>query len=342
MHTEQRIQAFSRLGDYLRRTLDSHDHAAVLPHDLQESIQKAFQLNSWFTPGEVLHALRQWAVLLDEKHLAGWLETYGNRLKKVNRKNIGLVNAGNIPLVGFHDFMTVLLAGHAYQGKNASDDNILLPFLAHKLAELEPEFRSSIHFVPRLKDFDAVIATGSNNSARYFEYYFGKYPHVIRKNRNGIAWLDGKETEAQLVALGEDIFRYFGLGCRNVSHLLLPREFDFSKLFGSLELYADIRNHNKYINNYDYYKAVLILKKIQFYDNGFLILKKDDAVGTPISILNYSVYNSEKEARSMLASNADKIQCIVSHHHLPFGSTQSPALNDYADGVDTMDFLCSL
>jgi len=342
MQTEQRIQAFSRLGDYLRSALVKHDAEAVLPPDLQQAIIKASQLNAWFTQAEVLHSLKQWVALLDEAHLHSWLKPYGDRLKKSGGKTIGLVNAGNIPLVGFHDFMTVLLCGHSYLGKNASDDNTLLPFLADKLLSLEPELAPSVSFVPRLKGFDAVIATGSNNSARYFEYYFGKYPHVIRRNRNGVAWLDGSETEAQLIALGEDVFRYFGLGCRNVAHLLLPREYDFSKLFGALENYAEIRNHNKYINNYDYYKSVLILKKILFYDNGFLIVKKDDAIATPISILNYTVYNNEGEARALLESQAEKIQCIVSKHHLPFGSTQSPALNEYADGVDTVEFLTQI
>ena len=339
---DQRIKAFGRLGDALRQALFNSDAEGALPHDLQQAILKAGQQNAWFTSAQVLHALSQWAGVLEEKNLATWLKPYQKQLEKVKGKTIGVVNAGNIPLVGFHDFMSVLLSGHRYLGKNSSDDNVLLPFLAGRLAEIEPAFAKVISFTERLKDYDAVIATGSNNSARYFEYYFGKVPHIIRKNRNAVALLDGKETEAQLMALGEDVFRYFGLGCRSVSHLLLPQDYDFSKLFGAFENYADIRHHNKYINNYDYYKSVLILKKILFYDNGFLIVKKDESIASPIAILNYSFYKSPEEAEAWLTANAENIQCVVSHRHLAFGSAQHPALNEYADGVDTMEFLVGI
>jgi hypothetical protein len=250
-----------------------------------------------------------------------------------------VVNAGNIPLVGLHDMLCVIASGNNYVGKNASDDQYLLPFVANILFSISPELKSRIEFVDKLVEFDKVIATGSNNTARYFEYYFRNYPHIIRKNRNGIALLTGYETTEQLSALGEDIFRYYGLGCRNVSHLLVPNGYEFAKLFESLESFRKVTEHHKYMNNYEYYKAILLLKRVSFLDNGFLILKEDAAIPSAISILHYSYYDTDKTVDSWIKSNEEQIQCIVSSKHVPFGKAQFPLLWDYADGVDTMNFL---
>ena len=329
MKRERLIAALEQLGQWMAQ--DDPALGAV--------IAKARHQNAWFTEPEVRHALRQWSSLLQKEKLNEWLEPYPVTMEPLT---IGVVNAGNIPLVGFHDLLAVLVSGNRYQGKNASDDSILLPYLVERLIGFEPDLASWISFVPRLQHYDAVIATGSNNSARYFHYYFSSVPHVIRKNRNGVAVLDGKETTEQLQALGEDVFRYFGLGCRSVSHLFLPEEVDFSKLFGAFESHADIFNHHKYANNVEYYRAVLTLKKVPFLDNGFLLVKKDDQLASPVSILNYSFYSDKEAVQKVLAEKSDLIQCVVSSSHLPFGTTQSPALDDYADGVNTLEFLTSI
>lgn len=329
-------EAFVRLGLLFENLVNNPDD----DKEFLEVAVKARQTNPWFTENNIAFAFKVWADTLQRKKLDKWLEKYntsisGNKM----RKRIGVVNAGNIPLVGFHDFLCTLISGNHYVGKNSSDDPYLLPFVAEKLIAINPAFKTNISFVNKLQQFDKVIATGSNNTARYFEYYFEKYPHVIRKNRNGVAILNGEETEHQLAALGEDIFRYYGLGCRNVSHLLVPVDYDFSRFFRAMEQYKEVVQHHKYMNNYEYYRAILLLKKVPFLDNGFLILKEDALIPSAISILHFSYYGDQQEVSKWLSENAEMIQCTLSAEMIPFGQSQYPSLSDYADGVDTMEFL---
>ncbi|WP_262420321.1 acyl-CoA reductase [Flagellimonas meishanensis] len=311
--------------------------------NFQDAVQLAGQQNGWFTEENIMHAIRQWALLLTEDNLTQWLSKYV--LPKDSKpKTIGIIMAGNIPLVGFHDFLCVLLSGNSVLAKLSSNDKTLMPFIAEHIMQLEPTLKDRISFTEgRLEDFDAIIATGSNNTSRYFEYYFGKRPNIIRKNRNSVAILTGHETQEQLLALGEDVFRYFGLGCRNVSKIFVPKGYAFEPFFNAFFSYKDTINHHKYANNYDYNKAVYLMSDFKILYNGFLILKEDESFSSPIATLFYSHYDSEDALRQKLEGQMEFIQCVVSNgkyaNDVPFGETQKPRLNDYADGVDTMDFL---
>ena len=340
------IKAFADLGAYLRNYCENDNPQSVGFSKLNEAIEKAGQHNGWFTKDNVLFALREWANVLTKENLLQWLSNYD--LEKNNDpKTIGIVMAGNIPLVGFHDFLCVLLSGNKVLAKLSSNDKILLPFLSNYLIELEPSLGDKITFTEgKFEDFDAIIATGSNNTSRYFEYYFAKGPHIIRKNRSSVAILQGTETQDQLKSLATDIFQYFGLGCRNVSKLFVPQGYNFEPFFNAVFDSKDIIDHHKYANNYDYNKAVYLMSELKILDNGFLILKEDEGYSSPIAVLFYSYYDSEAELRMQLKEQASMIQCIVSgenqEEYVSFGNTQSPKLNDYADGVDTMDFLLKL
>ncbi len=249
--------------------------------------------------------------------------------------------AGNIPLVGFHDFLSVLISGHKVLVKQSSNDKQLLPVIAGFLMNIAPEFENRIRFTEeRLTDFDAVIATGSNNTAGYFEYYFKGKPNIIRKNRNSVAILTGKESKEELEALGEDVFRYFGLGCRNVSKLYVPKEYDFESFFKAMYPWHTLLNSAKYANNYDYNKAVYLMSEFKLLENGFLILKEDESFGSPIATLFYEEYEDKKELQEKLEQNKENLQCVVgTKADVDFGQTQHPKLWDYADGVDTLKFL---
>ena len=260
---------------------------------------------------------------------------------------MGLILAGNIPLVGFHDFLSVLISGNNVLIKTSSNDQFLLPFLAKYLIAIEPELSNKITFVEgKLENFDAVIATGSNNTARYFEYYFKDKPSIIRKNRNSVAVLNGEETKEQLMALGEDIFRYFGLGCRNVSKLFVPKGYSFNAFFEAIFEYQDIIHYEKYANNYDYNKAVFLMSNFKLLDNGFLTIKEDSSYASPISSVFYEFYENLEELQIRLESESEQIQCIVSNNlvknSIDFGQTQRPNLWDYADNVDTISFLLTI
>ena len=253
--------------------------------------------------------------------------------------------AGNIPLVGFHDFISVLISGHNVLVKQSSNDQRLLPIIASYFYSLDSEYKNKITFTEgKLQDFDAVIATGSNNTARYFEYYFANKPSIIRKNRNSVAILDGNEEKEQLQALGEDIFRYFGLGCRNVSKLYVPRNYDFDLLYKAINSWEKLLDHSKYANNYDYNKAVYLMSEFKFLDNGFLLLKEDNNFGSPIATLFYEVYSSRENLDKLLEENSENLQCVVSGDGgtIKFGQTQKPQLWDFADNVDTLAFLQKL
>ncbi len=308
----------------------------------REQIDLAVHHNGWFTEENVLFSLEQWSNALTEPNLDTWLKPYSFRDQEP--KTIGIVMAGNIPLVGFHDFISVLLSGHKVLIKQSSNDQKLLPILADYLIAIAPGYKELIEFSDgRFKNFDAVIATGSNNTARYFEYYFAKRPSIIRKNRNSIAVLSGKETQEELQGLGEDVFRYFGLGCRNVSKIYVPDGYDFDLLFKAMLPWAGLMNNAKFANNYDYNKAVYLMSEFKLLDNGFLILKEDKSFGSPIGTLFYETYADEDSLKSTLGENKENLQCIVSkgllEGEITFGQTQHPQLWAYADNVDTLRFL---
>ena len=337
--------AFVKLGTFLNDFCNSNTVEEEWSQKLNEVITLAGHHNGWFTKENILFALKSWSELLTEENLQEWLSGYN--LEKNNPKSVAIIMAGNIPLVGFHDFLVTLITGNTVLVKLSSNDKVLLPFLSNYLIDSEPSLTKKIHFTEnRLQGFDAVIATGSNNTARYFHYYFGKKPNVIRKNRNSIAVLTGKETTEELSELGKDIFQYYGLGCRSVSKIFVPKGYDFTSFFESVYGYSPIVNQAKYANNYDYNKAVYLMSEFKILDNGFLILKEDKSNASPIASLFYEYYDSLDDLRKNLSQEAEKIQCIVVHQgifkeedEVPFGHTQKPSLTDYADGVDTVDFL---
>ena len=298
--------------------------------------------NGWYTPEQVYFSIQSWAKALTKENLNQWLSGYPIDITAT--KNIALILAGNIPLVGFHDFLSVLITGHNVLVKTSSNDQHLLPFLAKYIVAIEPKFADKISFVEgKLENFDAVIATGSNNTARYFEYYFKDKPSIIRKSRNSVAILTGKETKAQLSALGEDIFRYFGLGCRNVSKLFVPKDYSFVAFFEAIFEYQEVIHYEKYANNYDYNKAVFLMSNFKLLDNGFLTLKEDKSHASPISSVFYEYYDDISELQNRLEVESEQIQCIVSDKQtkdsVDFGQTQHPELWNYADNVDTISFL---
>ena len=308
-------------------------------------IDRAKHYNGWFTRENIEFSLKQWSEALTEDNLNTWLTPYdtGN----ISPKTVGIIMAGNIPLVGFHDFISVLLSGHKVLVKQSSNDQRLLPVIADYLLSLDPGYSDSITFTDgRMLNFDAVIATGSNNTARYFEYYFKAKPSIIRKNRNSVAVLTGNESKAELEALGNDIFRYFGLGCRNVSKLYVPENYDFDSFYKAVEPWHHLSHHAKYANNYDYNKAVYLMSEFKFLDNGFLVLRPSKEWSSPISTLFFENYKDKQGLKQHLQENKEKIQCIVSsgftEGEVPFGQTQHPQLWDYADDVDTMSFLATL
>lgn len=309
---------------------------------LNEVPAEVVKINGWFTEENVRHSLRAWGQLLTEDKLSEWLKRY-TTLPSVPEKTVAVVMAGNIPMVGFHDFISVLLAGHKVLVKLASDDDVLIPIFAKVLFTFLPEAEKKVQWAKgKMENFDAVIATGSDNSARYFEYYFGKYPSVIRKNRTSVALITESTTDEELSRLGEDIFRYFGLGCRNVTKIFVPRDFDLDRFFGAVFPWQNLANHNKYANNYDYHKALWMLNEDDLLENGFLLLKEDTGLHSPVGSMYYERYDSITEVRQKIESTVDQLQCVVGEGGLPFGAAQKPGLADYADGIDTMRFLLEI
>ncbi|GGG32202.1 acyl-CoA reductase [Dokdonia pacifica] len=348
----ERINAFVQLGDFLSQfsRAEISQKEGVAYNDLffdgfQHQIKLASEHNGWFTKENILYAIEGWASSLTEKHLSEWLTPYESAFAKAyTSKTIAVIMAGNIPLVGFHDFLSVLITAHQVIVKQSSNDKHLLPFLAKYLEYIHPDLKGKITFTEdKLPPHDAVIATGSDNTARYFEYYFGKKPNIIRKNRNSVAVLTGNETPEQLEALAEDIFRYYGLGCRNVSKLYVPKDYNFDGFFNAIYAWKDIINQAKYANNYDYNKAVYLMSLFDLLENGFLMLKEDASFGSPIATLFYERYESLEILYKTLEDHKDNIQCIVGEtldiETIAFGQTQNPQLHDYADGVDTIAFL---
>jgi len=352
MHLQQRIKSFSLLGDFMSQfgtaSPKKKNHLELNEmyfDEMTEVLQLANSHNGWFTPENLCFALKCWSEALNEKNILEWLSNYS--IDRSSDKKVAIIMAGNIPLVGFHDFLSVLLSGHKVLVKLSSNDTIILPFISKILITIDQEFKELITFSDeKLTDFEAVIATGSNNSARYFEYYFDKYPNIIRKNRNSIAVLTGNETSEQLEALANDIFRYFGLGCRNVSKIFIPANYNFDVFFNAMYSWKQVIDQNKYMNNYDYNKAVYLMSNIDLLDNEFMLLKEDQGMSSPISIIYYEKYDSLSNIKELIIDQKDQIQCIVSEigipEEIPFGTAQHPELWNYADGVDTMDFLLKL
>ncbi len=340
------LEAFVKLGTFFRGYLEGKknngEFTLTWQRELEQIVSSAKHHNRWFTEDNMLFALNSWSKQLTEDRLNKWLSRYD--LSKNKQKKVAIIMAGNIPLVGFHDFLAALITGNSVLAKLSSSDTRILPFIARYLMHHEPYFENKIEFIEgRLEDFDVVIATGSNNTSRYFEHYFGKYPNIIRRNRNSVAVLTGKETKEQLTALGKDIFRYYGLGCRSVSKLFVPDGYDFDFFFKAIYEYHTITDSIKYANNYDYNKAVYLMSDFKLLDNGFLILKEDKSYSSPIASLFYECYGTLNEIKQKLTIDSEQLQCIVSdgvfQYEIAFGETQEPSLSDYADGVDTVEFL---
>ena len=353
MNLEQRIAAFAKLGNFLKQftvsKIEKNEDSKfnnLFFDAFKMQINRAQEFNGWFTKENVLYAIESWSIALTDENLRKWTSAYKIEENK-NHKNIAIVMAGNIPLVGFHDFLSVLICGHNAIVKLSSNDKHFLPLIAKYLEYYNPNFKNKITFTEEnLKGFDAVIATGSNNTARYFEHYFGKYPNIIRKSRNSVAILTGKETKEELEDLGEDIFRYFGLGCRSVSKLFVPENYNFELLFNALYKFNNIINYKKYENNYDYNKAVYLMSLFKIQENGFVMLKEDESFASPIATVFYETYHSFEKLIEKLQNESDKIQCIASNENVvdfvKFGQTQHPKLWNYADDVDTIEFLLKI
>lgn len=333
---KNRIKPFVALGKLLKTDA------------VEEVIYRAHAQNNWFTPTNVGEALRAISEeYLDEQKLLAWLQQYPTLLleSQPQPQKIGVVMAGNVPAVGFHDLLCVLLSGHHLMAKLSTDDRVLMQFLINKLVEIEPSFAEKITIVERLNAADAYIATGSDNTARYFEYYFSKKPNIIRRNRTSVGVLNGNENNQELEALGKDILQYFGLGCRNVAKVFVPSGYDFREFYEAIEYQHDnFVNHHKYFNNYEYNKSVYLINQEPHFDNGFLMARETASLVSPISVLFFEYYTSTAQLTEVLSQQEEKIQCIVSQNgwypnSLPFGQAQSPTLLDYADGIDTMEFL---
>lgn len=351
MNIAKRISDFSSFGLVLKEFSNQNKYSFTSKIadenkivDFNEAIDSASHFNAWFTPENVRDALSGIAFMLEKEKLIKWLKMYpDSNFEPQEAKKVGIVMAGNIPLVGFHDLMSVLISGNHAVIKLSSSDNRLWPYLFDFLNLIEPEYKNRITIVEdKLKGFDAVIATGSNNTARYFDYYFGKYPNIIRKNRNGVAVISGKETEEELKRLARDIFSFFGLGCRNVSKIYIPEEYDLDLIFKQLYDYNPIINHHKYANNFDYNRTVMMLNQDDILENGFVIFKNAIEIASPLACVFYERYSDQNKLKNELDLRSEEIQCIVSSKDIPFGHSQEPELWDYADGVDTLAFLGGL
>ncbi|MDF2931987.1 MAG: acyl-CoA reductase [Chryseobacterium sp.] len=341
MNIEKQVLGLIKLSDYIKSYLaENNEDFNENDSEFEMILKKSEIENPWFTTDNQKFALMQWSDLLTEENLKSWLGRYS---PSKTTKKVGLILAGNIPLVGLHDVISVVLSNHIPLIKLSSKDKQMLPFLLKKWKEFSDN-EIEYEFVERLVDFDAVIATGSNNTARYLEFYFKNHLSIIRKNRTSVAVLKGDETEEELKLLAHDIFLYFGLGCRNVTRLFIPQDFVIDRIFESFIDYKEIINHNKYANNYDYNRAVYLLNQDQFWDNNFVMMKEDEKLFSPLSVINFSRYSSLEDVKNFIAENEKDIQCVVAKKELnldsiEFGEAQNPGLDTYADNVDTMKFL---
>ncbi len=335
---ERKINVFATLGEIMLAGAagETSGPSKVFAHLIDNSVD----YNPWFTQDNVRMAVEAIGESISYDNLQKWLSFYPEITVPVNPRNIGVVMAGNIPLVGFHDFLSVLISGHRIIGKLSSKDELLMRAVADTIIKTEPQFSDYIQLTTgTLSGFDAVIATGSDNTSRYFEYYFRGYPSIIRHNRNSIAVLDGTETDNELRLLGHDIFSYFGLGCRNISKLYLPENFDISGMISCWSEYEKLRGHQKYAANYDHSKAVMIVNRHHFTDTGFVLLRCDSSLTPPMAVLNYEFYDSPEAVKMHIQSIRNRIQCITGHGYAPLGSAQHPCLWEYADDIDTIRFL---
>lgn len=349
---EKRIHAFIELGRKLKKIslAESPDNLSAAENNLFYEVKESHLKNQWFTPYNVKSALAGLSDMLADDKIKKWIANY-NINDLTDPGKIAVIMAGNLPLVGFHDFMCVLLSGNQFLGKLSGQDKDLPVKIAGLLIETEPGFKSMISFTDeKISEFDAVIATGSNNTSRYFEYYFGRYPHIIRRNRNSMAILSGKEKGKDLENFSDDIFQYFGMGCRSVSLLFIPKDFDIKKLAESFKKWEYIKDHPKYFNNYEYQKAVMLVSQIDHIDTGFCLLRESQSLASPLSVVNYIWYETEDEILQYINRQSDNIQCIVAGNNpdLPGidkvqpGKAQKPGPADYADDIDTLKFLLQL
>ncbi len=356
MNLQKRIDALARLGYFMRETAKPLPNPVFANLQEQNSFDKleleicqAKNYNGWFTENNVRQAIGSLGEAMTKEKLEEWAVRYGDKLiNHEGRKQVGIVMAGNIPAVGFHDLLCVLLTGNNALAKMSSGDNRLIPALIQLLIAISPDFDDVASFTKdRLTGFEAIIATGSNNASRYFEFYFGKYPHIIRKNRNGVAVLTGRETSDELDGLSFDISAYYGLGCRNVTHLFVPEQYDFIPLLDTLSQNNQNTDNSHYFNNYEYHKAILLVNGTPHFDTGGLLLTENPAIPSSVSIVHYSTYHNIEQLSSYLKTLQDQIQCVVSNpeiipHAIPMGTSQQPELWDYADGIDTIDFLLNI
>lgn len=333
MKLSERINAFATLGESL------HD----LPvNELNALLSRARNENAWFTEESVSMAIKGIAAMLERNSLTAWAESYPAHAAEP--RIVGVAMAGNIPLVGFHDLLCVLISGHSLKARLSSQDSVLMRYVAQMLINADPRFANRIVFSEQLKDTGIMIATGSDNTARYFEFYFRNIPHIIRKNRASCAVIAGEESKEEFELLGRDIFSYYGLGCRNVSKLYVPDDFDFRPLIESWTSFESVLHHHKYANNYDYQKAILLVNQEPFLDSGFAIIRESESLVSPISTIYFEKYSSREEALEKISAHSDKLQVTASargwlKNSVPFGQTQNPTVSDYADHVDTMKFL---
>lgn len=332
MNIERRIAAFAALGDFILEN----------PVSLQEIVHKTYVYNNWFTIENTNLALKNIALeFLNKEKLEKWLSVY-KFSGTPDEKTIAIVAAGNIPMVAFHDILCVLISGNKLQLKLSEKDKFLLPFILDKLVEIEPEFKDKISVQFKLENFDAIIATGSNNTAKHFEYYFSKYKNIIRRNRNSVGILTGHETTEDIENLGHDIFDYFGLGCRNVSKIFVPADFDLYNLKAGLSKHIGVNQHNQYMNNLDYQRTLYLMNQTPLIDIDFINIVENKSLHSPISCLHVQRYQNMDEVKNFITEQAENIQCVVGNGYLKFGKSQQPGLSDYADNVDTMEFILSI
>ena len=345
MNLNNRITLFVKLGrffsDYINNNLESMER-----NKFDKAINESILHNSFFSKKNILKSLLSWSNVLTKKSIDNFISNYFIKIKK-REKKIAIIMAGNIPLVGFHDFFCVILSGNFAIIKLSSKDSHLFKFILSFLVKENPDFRTKFYVVEnKLKILDAVIATGNNISANQFELYFKKYSKIVRRNRHSIAILNGNETKKEIELLANDIFYYYGLGCRNVSKIFIPNNYNLDILFKSFVLWNEVINKNSYANNYNYYRAIYLLNKEVFFDNGFVLLKESEKIGSPVGTIYFEYYKSDNQIKEMIKKNNEKIQCIVSNNNYPktikFGETQMPNLNDFADDIDTFNFLLKL
>ncbi|MBD77701.1 MAG: acyl-CoA reductase [Crocinitomicaceae bacterium] len=344
MKVQDRIDAFSILGKELKTYIDQTELDSVGDKysALNDSVEQSFYHNGWFVKDEVLRAIKGIIRFLNKEELQQWVANYSSLFDQPATKRVGVIMAGNVPLVGFHDMLCVLISGYQVSVKLSSDDKLLLPAIWRLMEEVSPELYKRVDYVDRLEGYDAVIATGSNNTSRYFESYFSKVPNIIRKNRTSVGVLTGEETEQELDLLASDIFQYYGLGCRNVSKVYVPESYDVDILFKAMLPYQYVTDNKKYMNNYLYHQTLFLMNDDSILDNGFIVLKEDNNLHSPLGVLFVERYSDVHKLGVELTKLKDQIQCYVGKDYLAFGQAQIPRLNDYADNVNTLDFLAQL